>query len=241
MPTAESTRVKLRAAARSRRASTQDASPSGRSTSAAASSGSTVTRWGSKPSAGKTSAVGCRAAVKRMRSIHASPNIRRVSRTNPGGSMFRAGFRRVISPGGAARLPDRWPAETIRDVLVAQGNELDTLRRDPAAHPSTGIPGCGIWAVSSRTGSPDRRGPPDVQAISRALAGTGAGVLAIDFRGHGRSGGLSTVGAEEIHDVAAAVAWLRPAGTPAWPCSAGRWAARPCCATPAWAATPTRS
>ena len=51
-----------------------------------------------------------------------------------------------------------------------------------------------------------------MQAISRALAGEGAGVLSIDFRGHGRSGGRSTVGAEEIHDVAAAVAWMRAHG-----------------------------
>ena len=53
---------------------------------------------------------------------------------------------------------------------------------------------------------------PEVQAICRTLQANGAGVLAPDFRGHGRSAGLSTVGAEEVHDVAAAVAWLRGAG-----------------------------
>jgi len=37
-------------------------------------------------------------------------------------------------------------------------------------------------------------------------------VLAIDFRGHGRSAGLSTAGDLEVHDVAAAVAWLRAEG-----------------------------
>jgi pimeloyl-ACP methyl ester carboxylesterase len=37
-------------------------------------------------------------------------------------------------------------------------------------------------------------------------------VLAVDFRGHGRSGGRSTIGAEEIHDVAAAVDWLHAHG-----------------------------
>ena len=53
---------------------------------------------------------------------------------------------------------------------------------------------------------------PDVRRICSALAARGMTVLAPDFRGHGRSGGLGTAGADEIHDVAAAVAWLRAAG-----------------------------
>jgi len=53
---------------------------------------------------------------------------------------------------------------------------------------------------------------PNVQTICRELSGHGFGVLAIDFRGHGRSGGRSTVGADEIHDIAAAVDWLREHG-----------------------------
>jgi pimeloyl-ACP methyl ester carboxylesterase len=53
---------------------------------------------------------------------------------------------------------------------------------------------------------------PHVQRICRGLTAHGIGVLAPDFRGHGRSGGLGTAGAEEVHDVAAAVAWLRAAG-----------------------------
>ncbi|MGI8761768.1 MAG: alpha/beta hydrolase [Jatrophihabitantaceae bacterium] len=51
-----------------------------------------------------------------------------------------------------------------------------------------------------------------LQAICRELSRRGAGVLAPDLRGHGRSGGLSTAGDAEIHDVAAAVAWLRGRG-----------------------------
>jgi pimeloyl-ACP methyl ester carboxylesterase len=53
---------------------------------------------------------------------------------------------------------------------------------------------------------------PAVQAICRGLAAAGCGVLAVDLRGHGRSGGRSTLGADEIHDVAAAVDWLRTHG-----------------------------
>jgi pimeloyl-ACP methyl ester carboxylesterase len=53
---------------------------------------------------------------------------------------------------------------------------------------------------------------PHVDRICTALAERGMGVLAPDFRGHGRSDGLGTAGADEIHDVAAAVAFLRAAG-----------------------------
>jgi pimeloyl-ACP methyl ester carboxylesterase len=53
---------------------------------------------------------------------------------------------------------------------------------------------------------------PQVRRIAAQLAGTGAAVLALDFRGHGRSGGRSTLGDLEVHDVAAAVAFLRAAG-----------------------------
>jgi pimeloyl-ACP methyl ester carboxylesterase len=51
-----------------------------------------------------------------------------------------------------------------------------------------------------------------VQEICRTLASHGAGVLAPDLRGHGGSGGRSTVGDLEIHDIAASVHWLREHG-----------------------------
>lgn len=53
---------------------------------------------------------------------------------------------------------------------------------------------------------------PRVRRICRQLAETGAAVLALDFRGHGRSGGRSTVGELEVHDLAAAVTFLRGKG-----------------------------
>ena len=39
-----------------------------------------------------------------------------------------------------------------------------------------------------------------------------ADVIALDMRGHGRSGGATTVGMDEIHDVAAGVRWARSLG-----------------------------
>jgi len=53
---------------------------------------------------------------------------------------------------------------------------------------------------------------PRVRSICTQLAETGAAVLALDFRGHGRSGGRSTLGELEVHDLAAAVEFLRAAG-----------------------------
>lgn len=52
----------------------------------------------------------------------------------------------------------------------------------------------------------------DVRRIAGGLHGAGFGVLVPDLRGHGRSGGVSTAGADERLDVAAAVEWLRGAG-----------------------------
>ena len=53
---------------------------------------------------------------------------------------------------------------------------------------------------------------PAVMRITERLRRHGFGVLAVDFRGHGRSGGLGTAGDLEVHDVAAAVAYLRARG-----------------------------
>jgi pimeloyl-ACP methyl ester carboxylesterase len=59
------------------------------------------------------------------------------------------------------------------------------------------------------TGSADRG---SVRRICRRLTQLGRVVLAIDFRGHGRSQGRSTLGHAEVHDLAAGVAFLRDHG-----------------------------
>jgi pimeloyl-ACP methyl ester carboxylesterase len=53
---------------------------------------------------------------------------------------------------------------------------------------------------------------PDVQRICQGLAAEGFDLLAVDFRGHGRSDGFTTAGGDEVYDIAAAVAWLRDRG-----------------------------
>jgi pimeloyl-ACP methyl ester carboxylesterase len=52
---------------------------------------------------------------------------------------------------------------------------------------------------------------PNVWRIANRLNQT-AGVLTFDFRGHGRSGGLSTLGDREINDLAVVVAYARELG-----------------------------
>lgn len=58
------------------------------------------------------------------------------------------------------------------------------------------------------TGSVDR---PAVRRAARAFARYAA-VVTFSFRGHGRSGGRSTVGDREVLDLAAAVEWARSLG-----------------------------
>ncbi|WTI75661.1 alpha/beta fold hydrolase [Streptomyces sp. NBC_00727] len=58
------------------------------------------------------------------------------------------------------------------------------------------------------TGSVDR---PAVRRAVRTFSRYAA-VVTFSFRGHGRSGGLSTVGDREVLDLAAAVAWARSLG-----------------------------
>jgi uncharacterized protein len=112
----------------------------------------------------------------------------------------------------AFRLPD-----AVGENVVVSIAEPVTLRTDDgvrlaALHQAAESDdpravGCVVahgFTMSSRN--------PHVQRLSRALVGRGIGVLSLDFRGHGRSGGLNTAGADEIHDVAAAVRWLRGAG-----------------------------
>lgn len=56
-------------------------------------------------------------------------------------------------------------------------------------------------------------GKPATRAAIEAFAAHGP-VVAADFRGHGRSGGRSSVGRDEVQDLDAVVRWTRAAGYP---------------------------
>ncbi|WP_369390226.1 alpha/beta hydrolase family protein [Streptomyces sp. CG1] len=71
-------------------------------------------------------------------------------------------------------------------------------------------PSCGLVFVVAHgfTGDVDR---PHVRRVADVLRRYGA-VVTFSFRGHGRSGGRSTVGDKEVLDLAAAVEWARGRG-----------------------------
>ncbi|HEX6077948.1 MAG TPA: alpha/beta hydrolase [Micromonosporaceae bacterium] len=89
-------------------------------------------------------------------------------------------------------------------LRTTDGVRLDVCHQTAA----DGSRDLGIVLAHGFTGS--WRGAP--QSRIAALLATSAGVVSFDFRGHGRSGGHSTVGDREILDVAAAVAWARTLG-----------------------------
>ncbi|MET9344450.1 alpha/beta fold hydrolase [Nonomuraea sp. NPDC003804] len=84
----------------------------------------------------------------------------------------------------------------------------DGVRIDAAHTPTRGRGDLGIVVAHGFTGSWRDR---TARRIVHVLSGFG-GVLAFDFRGHGRSGGESTVGDREVLDLEAAVRHARVAG-----------------------------
>lgn len=86
-------------------------------------------------------------------------------------------------------------------LLAADGTPIDA-RHDPG--PAT----LAIVVAHGFTGSWRR---PATRRVAARLARR-AGVVSFDFRGHGGSGGRSTVGDREVLDLAAAVDWARDLG-----------------------------
>ncbi|MDH2427576.1 alpha/beta fold hydrolase [Sphaerisporangium sp. TRM90804] len=84
----------------------------------------------------------------------------------------------------------------------------DGVRLDAAHTPSRGEAEFGVVIAHGFTGSWRER---STRRIAHVLSGFG-GVVAFDFRGHGRSGGRSTVGDAEVLDLDAAVAYARSLG-----------------------------
>jgi pimeloyl-ACP methyl ester carboxylesterase len=107
-----------------------------------------------------------------------------------------------------ARTPER------RRLRAADGVVIDAVhlpRRAPAVPGRGQEPPAGDLAVVLAHGFTGSWRHPRVARVARRLA-SGAGVVGLDLRGHGASGGVSTVGDREVLDVEAAVAWARRLG-----------------------------
>ncbi|MEV2216392.1 alpha/beta fold hydrolase [Streptomyces sp. NPDC050997] len=121
--------------------------------------------------------------------------------------------------GHVARSTDRPHSETGRRTPLrvflhtADGVTIDSVYNpgdvvyDASASPSGGP----VFVIAHGfTGDVDR---PHVRRVATAFARHGA-VVTFSFRGHGASGGHSTVGDREVLDLAAAVEWARSLGHP---------------------------
>lgn len=87
------------------------------------------------------------------------------------------------------------------DSVYEPGSAVYDASRSPSGDP--------VFVVAHGfTGDVDK---PHVRRVAEALAPYGA-VVTFSFRGHGASGGRSTVGDREVLDLAAAVAWAREQG-----------------------------
>jgi pimeloyl-ACP methyl ester carboxylesterase len=94
---------------------------------------------------------------------------------------------------------------------TADGVTIDSVYDPGAAVYDASAPPSGHLAfviAHGFTGDADR---PHVRRVAAAFAQYGA-VVTFSFRGHGASGGRSTVGDREVLDLAAAVAWARELG-----------------------------
>ncbi|WP_374196234.1 alpha/beta hydrolase [Streptomyces sp. ISL-10] len=89
-------------------------------------------------------------------------------------------------------------------LRARDGVPIEALHEPCTAGPAT----TAIVVAHGFTGSVDR---PAVRRAAGVLARR-AGVVTFSFRGHGRSGGRSTVGDREVLDLVAAVEWARSLG-----------------------------
>ncbi|MFE6715355.1 alpha/beta hydrolase [Streptomyces sp. NPDC057695] len=129
----------------------------------------------------------------------------------------------LITPGprrAMLRTDDDVPIEAVYEPSrAAVTDTADTgtadTGTDAGTDPGAGATGNAATSVTAVvlahgfTGSVDR---PAVRRAARVFAERGAAVVTFSFRGHGRSGGLSTVGDREVLDLAAAVRWARELG-----------------------------
>src|SRR5580704_3463892 len=93
------------------------------------------------------------------------------------------------------------PVVTTTTLVTEDGVPIDAIH----------LPGTGDLAIVVAHGFTLSWQRPNVWRIANRFNRT-AGVLTFDFRGHGRSGGLSTLGDREIKDLEVVVAYARQLG-----------------------------
>lgn len=123
-----------------------------------------------------------------------------------------------ITPAGhVARSIARPNSETVRRTPLRtflhtdDGVSIDSVYDPPAAvYDAAASSSVDLVFVMAHgfTGDVDK---PHVRRVVEAFAQYGA-VVSFSFRGHGASGGRSTVGDREVLDLAAAVTWARELG-----------------------------
>ncbi|MEV8456439.1 alpha/beta fold hydrolase [Streptomyces sp. NPDC052095] len=117
------------------------------------------------------------------------------------------------APGATARTAPRAVRRTV--LRTDDGVRIEAVYEPGASFEGTadGVDGTDartvIVVAHGFTGSVDR---PAVRRAAGVFAGRAAAVVTFSFRGHGGSGGRSTVGDREVRDLAAAVAWARSLG-----------------------------
>jgi predicted alpha/beta-fold hydrolase len=100
-------------------------------------------------------------------------------------------------------------ADLTRVPQIATLHTEDGVPIDASHDAPPGTRDLAVVVAHGFTGSWRR---PAMRRIAGLLTTSGAGAVSFDFRGHGRSGGVSTVGDLEVLDVQAAVAWARELG-----------------------------
>jgi len=114
-----------------------------------------------------------------------------------------------LRPAGPGRLPHPVTQNGEMSAPVLKAETLVTTDGVPidAIH----LPGGRELAIVMAHGFTLSWSRPFVWKVARRLNQWG-GVVTFDFRGHGRSGGMSTMGDREINDLDVAVAYARELG-----------------------------
>ncbi|WP_078598865.1 alpha/beta hydrolase [Streptomyces davaonensis] len=124
-------------------------------------------------------------------------------RTGPAGHVARSTV--VPNSETSRHTPIRTFLRTKDGVAIDSVYEPGAVVYDAGTPPTSDL----VFVIAHGfTGDVDR---PHVRRVATAFAQYGA-VVTFSFRGHGRSGGRSTVGDKEVLDLAAAVAWARELG-----------------------------